>query len=97
MEALRAKSERMSAYFLHLLDQPGGSDIEGITPRAAAERGCQLSLLCRSRGRERFERLSQAGFLCDWREPDVIRAAPVPLYNSFEDIWHLAQALRSPL
>jgi kynureninase len=61
-------------------------DIEIITPPNPEERGCQLSLLVKKNGREMFDHLSSAGVIADWREPDVIRIAPVPLYNTKEDI-----------
>ena len=63
-------------------------------------RGCQLSIRVRAGralGRALFEHLEQHGVLCDWREPDVIRAAPVPFYNSFDDAWRFADALRAEL
>ena len=61
--------------------------VENLTPKPFAERGCQYALAVLSgNGREVFEQLEQARVFCDWREPDVIRVAPVPLYNSFAEI-----------
>jgi kynureninase len=66
-----------------------------ITPKTAADRGCQISLQTGKDGRKIFDRLSKAGVIADWREPDVIRVAPVPLYNSFEDVWKFAQLINA--
>jgi len=90
MAPLRAKSEQMSAYFDYLIDERLAGTVHSITPRDLAERGCQLSLEVVAPGIEGlavFERLQQADVECDWRYPNVIRVAPVPLYNTFEDIW----------
>ncbi len=93
MPALRAKSERLSGYLLWLLDQSGMDSLRVITPRDPEQRGCQLSLLVNDRPRERFVALQRAGVTCDFREPNVIRVAPVPLYNTFHDAWRFAQIL----
>jgi kynureninase len=87
MVPLRAKSEKQIAFLDHLLAQRLGSRITSITPTAAAERGCQVALrVTAGDGRRVFRELQNANVHCDWREPDVIRAAPVPLYNTFADI-----------
>jgi kynureninase len=91
MAALRAKSERLTGYLEYLL----GDRFELLTPRDPARRGCQLSLRVPDRPRERYQALQAAGVVCDFREPDVIRVAPVPLYNTFEEVWHFAQAINS--
>ena len=100
IERLRAKSIALTDYLEQLL-RPLSASVEILTPSAPAERGCQLSLRIlgdATRGRRVLDRLSTLGAVCDWREPDVIRVAPVPLYNTFEDVLrfseHLAQALR---
>jgi kynureninase len=93
MAELRAKSEKMTEYLLRLLEPPEGREYSIITPTAKAERGCQLSLRVAHQAREWFQSLHAAGVLCDLREPDVIRVAPVPLYNSFYDVWTFAKAL----
>jgi len=87
MTALRQKSELQIGLFDRLLAEKLDGRIENITPAAMSERGCQFALRVRNGdGRKVFEQLEHARVLCDWREPDVIRAAPVPLYNSFADI-----------
>ncbi len=93
MDALRAKSLQLTGYLEFVLDQAnqGKNRFRIITPRDPAQRGCQLSALTDERGRELFEQLSAQGVIADWREPNVIRFAPVPLYNSFEDVWVLGQ------
>ncbi|RYY09793.1 MAG: kynureninase, partial [Cytophagaceae bacterium] len=96
MAALRAKSERLTGYLEFLIKQLGLSreQLEIITPAEPAQRGCQLSLLVHERGRELFDYLAARGIVADWREPNVIRLAPVPLYNSFEDVYRAGAALQ---
>lgn len=86
MQALREKSVSLTGYLEFLLDQIPGDKFSIFTPRNADERGCQLSILVHNNGRAVFEGLTNAGVICDWREPDCIRIAPVPLYNSFTDV-----------
>jgi kynureninase len=100
MQALRHKSLALTDYLERLVLQFAGDRVAVITPTEHAQRGCQLSLRARSgagSGRELFERLSRSGVVCDWREPDVLRLAPVPLYNGFEDVlraaWRLSEIL----
>ena len=95
MNALRKKSEMMTGYMEYLLRKNGNSGIEIITPSEKDERGCQLSLRVINGGKEKFNELTERGVICDWREPDVIRAAPVPLYNSFEDVWKFVDIIKS--
>jgi kynureninase len=92
IERLREKSAALTS-FLELLLRPLEPSVELITPRAPAARGCQLSIRIPSRGRRVLERLSELGVICDWREPDVIRVAPVPLYNRFEDVFTFGERL----
>jgi len=68
-----------------------------ITPRDAARRGCQLSLLFKQNVRSVCEYLEHHGVVCDMREPDVIRFSPVPLYNTFADVLRCVQALKSAM
>ncbi len=93
MEALRAKSVQLTAFLeLVLKEADGGRNLyRMITPTDPDARGCQISLLTDSRGKSLFEHLSHHGVVADWREPNVIRLAPVPLYNSFEDVWQLGE------
>ncbi|MEM7371700.1 MAG: kynureninase [Bacteroidota bacterium] len=94
MLALQEKSRALTAYLEFLLKEftfPFSFDI--ITPSDPNQRGCQLSLLTDEGGKAAFDRLEQSGVICDWREPNVIRLAPVPLYNSFEDVWQFAHIL----
>jgi kynureninase len=95
MERLRAKSRQLTGYLEFLLDQIGSAHFTVITPRNADERGCQLSILAHQNPRELFANLEAAGVKCDFREPNVIRAAPTPLYNTFHDVWRFAEVLRS--
>jgi kynureninase len=96
MMALRQKSEKLTGYMEFLLnDFNADRDIFTIiTPSNPEERGCQLSLVFQYKGRTVFEALTARGVICDWREPNVIRVAPVPLYNSFEDVWQFVDILR---
>ncbi len=96
MGPLRRKSEQQIAYLDHLLDEVLKGRVESITPRSLTERGCQFSLRVVApghSGRGVFDALDAAGVACDWRHPDVIRIAPVPLYNSFADIHRFVQVL----
>jgi len=92
MDNLRRKSLAMTGYLAELIESELQEVLEIITPLDEARRGCQLSLRVRAghgRGRQLFEYLEQHGVITDWREPDIVRAAPVPLYNRFEDCWGL--------
>jgi kynureninase len=94
---LRAKSVALTGFLSFLL---GSLPLQILTPAGSQSRGCQLSLrLGRDprHGRAIFEQLQQAGMVCDWREPDVIRVAPVPLYNNFTDVFRFAAALEAAL
>ncbi len=92
--AMRAKSERQIQFFDRRLQEVLGKRIENLTPSDLSQRGCQFALrVAGGNGKEVFEALEEANVYCDWREPDVIRAAPVPLYNSFADIENFVQAL----
>ena len=96
MLALRTKSEELTAYMEYLLNQLGDS-LKIITPSDPAQRGCQLSVVMNNSGKQVFEKLKAKNVICDWREPDVIRLAPKPLYNSFSEIYQFIEILRSIL
>ena len=71
--------------------------IKIITPENPEERGCQLSIQVISANKTLHHKLTEAGVISDWREPDVIRCAPVPLYNSFEDVYRMVEKLKNIL
>ena len=99
LRSLRQKSVALTGYLEYLLDRLA-ADVELITPRAADSRGCQLSVRivgARGRGRRVFDALTAAGVIGDWRDPDVIRLAPIPLYNTFMDVLRGAEALAEAL
>src|SRR3981081_3980827 len=93
MGPLRAKSIKLTGYLQFLLENAGAKQFSIITPKLPNERGCQLSILAREHPKELFEKLEAAGVKCDFREPNVIRAAPTPLYNTFHDVWRFAKIL----
>jgi len=95
MEALRTKSKHLTAYLEYLLGCLPNKPFVVITPSNPEERGCQLSILVREQGRALFEHLTHSGVVCDWREPNVIRVAPVPLYNSFSDVYRFVEILKN--
>lgn len=95
--ALREKSRRLTGYLAAQLAPLEGERLEVLTPRDEAARGCQLSLRLPRDGRAIHARLQAEGVICDFREPDVVRVAPVPLYNRFQDCWAFARALEAAL
>jgi len=98
MAALRKKSEALTGYFDYLLKELNTNDnVRVITPSDPHQRGCQLSLQARENGKAIFDRLTEKGVIADWREPDVIRVAPVPLYNQFQEVWEFVQLLTRSL
>ena len=95
MDALRQKSIKLTNYLQFLLEDGGASKLFNvITPREADERGCQLSIQAQEHPKELFAKLEAGGVKCDFREPNVIRAAPTPLYNTFHEVWRFANILR---
>ena len=96
-ENLRKKAVKLTAYLEFLIDEIKDDRINIITPRNPEERGSQLSIQVKSANKELHAKLTKAGVISDWREPDVIRVAPAPLYNSFEDVYTFSQKLKSVL
>ena len=94
MTDLANKSFELTNYAEFLLRKLTQLKFEIITPDNPLERGCQLSLLFKSRGKEVFDHLQKNGVVADWREPNVIRIAPVPLYNSFQDVYTMYEILK---
>jgi kynureninase len=98
MDRLRAKSIALTAFLgstIHAVARETGKRLEIITPTDPAQRGCQLSIISHDMGKGLFDALTARGVVADWREPDVMRVAPVPLYNSFGDVWRLGTILRA--
>jgi kynureninase len=93
MPALRAKSRRLTGYLQFLLDQMPSQRYTVITPRDPEQRGCQLSILAHARPKDLLRELEAGGVVCDFREPNVVRVAPVPLYNTFHEVWRFAHVL----
>ncbi len=98
MPALRAKSERLTGYLEYTIDRLAAefpdADISMITPRDPQRRGCQLSMDVAGRERRLFDDMVAAGVIADFREPCIIRMAPVPLYNAFEDVFAFGNIMR---
>ncbi len=100
MAELRTKAQQLSGYLEYTLEavsQEFDADFEIITPKDWDSRGCQISVLTGSRGKSLFDALTAQGVIADWREPNVIRMAPVPLYNSFTDIYRFGLKLKNAL
>ncbi len=95
------KMKKLSAYMMFVLDDINSSlpkkMIEIITPRNENEHGCQVSILMLEKGKEIFESLKKNSVIIDWREPNVIRVAPAPLYNTFEDIYRFGSIIKGML
>ena len=92
-EKLRSKSIQLTAYMEFLLDQINTDRIRIITPRDKHQRGCQLSIQVIGGNKNLYDQLTALGIIADWREPDVIRVAPVPLYNSYQDVYSFVERL----
>jgi len=93
MQPLRATSMKLTGYLEFLLNNNASKRFTVITPNSANERGCQLSILVHQHPKELHNELIAAGVKCDFREPNVIRVAPTPLYNTFHEVWRFARIL----
>lgn len=91
------KSDVLTSYFEFLIDEMDNEKIKIITPKNPKERGCQLSIQVKNADKSLHEKLSKNGIVTDWREPDVIRCAPVPLYNSYQDVFNFVERLEALL
>jgi len=97
MDKLFEKSKKLTGYFEFLINNMKNDNISIITPSNSEERGCQLSIQVRNADKSLHKKLTEAGVISDWREPDVIRCAPVPLYNSYQDVYHMVDRLKNIL
>jgi kynureninase len=99
MPALRKKSIMLTAFLEFIIEEISHSSskisLEIISPKDPEQRGAQLSLFVHGGGKEIFDQLTKAGAILDWREPNVMRIAPVPIYNSFTDVYEFGQILKS--
>lgn len=94
---LRKKSVQLTSYLEFLIQDSNPGSIQLITPENPEERGCQLSIQVKNAGKNLFRQIRNAGIVGDWREPDVVRVAPVPLYNTFEEVYRFSQKLKKIL
>ncbi|MBV1923848.1 MAG: kynureninase [Flavobacteriaceae bacterium] len=94
---IRKKAVKLTGYLEFLVNELNDERINIITPSNPDERGCQLSIQVKSADKSLHTQLTKAGVISDWREPDVIRIAPAPLYNSFEDVFHFVERLKKVL
>lgn len=99
MERLHKKRKRLNNFLWFMVEEINKSKnlFDIITPKNDAEKGCQISLLTKQNGKQLFDALTDKNIIADWREPNVIRIAPVPLYNSFEDIWKFGNVVNNML
>ncbi len=100
MENLAYKAKKLTGYLEFIVGEINseiGSHLEIITPKEPENRGCQLSIVAHGKGKELFDQLTEGGVIADWREPNVIRMAPVPIYNSFEDVYKFGEILKASL
>jgi kynureninase len=94
IKSLREKSKLLTSYLYFLLKD---LSLEIITPISAQERGCQVSISLGKRGWKVFQELTKKGVVADWREPNVIRIAPVPFYNTFYEVWKFSKLLKETM
>lgn len=94
IDKLTEKSKNLTGYLEFLLTQLNNQSIRVITPNDQAQRGCQLSIQLKNADKSLHTKLTEAGIISDWREPDVIRVAPTPLYNSYSDVYEMVDRLK---
>jgi len=97
MDRLHKKSKLLTGYLEFLVNEMNNDAIKIITPSNPKQRGCQLSIQVQNADKTLFDMITKAGVIADWREPDVIRVAPIPLYNSYEDIFNFVDILKKEL
>lgn len=99
MKEIRKKSILLTGYLEYLLNEidPLQKKFTILTPANPAERGCQLSIFMKQKGKKVFDALTKGGVIADWREPNVIRVAPVPLYNTFQEVFEFSEILKKTL
>lgn len=99
MRNLCKKSEQLTGFLYHILSEidPDRKSYEVLTPANPKERGCQLSIFMKRNGKKVFQKITKAGIIADWREPNVIRVAPVPLYNTFVEVFRFGQIFKRSL
>jgi kynureninase len=97
MDALREKSEKLTSYFEFLIHELNNAKIRIITPSNPQERGCQLSIQVKGADKNLHKKLTEAHIITYWREPDVIRCAPVPVFNTYEDVYRMVETLKTLL
>ncbi len=97
MENLWAKARKITAYMEYLILGLNKQDIQIITPKEMSRRGSQLSIQVKNADRNVFDRITKRGVIADWREPDVIRVSPVPLYVSYEDVYNFVEILKTEI
>lgn len=97
MENLLEKSRKLTGYLEFLIEHLNDKRIHIITPKNPDQRGCQLSIQVKDADKNLHKKLTEAGVISDWREPDVIRVAPTPLYNNFEDVFRFSEKLKTCL
>ncbi len=97
-ENMVEKGKKLSAYLLYILNEINNASskkvIEILTPQNEKEHGCQVSVLMPEKGKDFFNSLNKNGVIADWREANVIRIAPVPLYNTFEEVFRFGEILK---
>jgi kynureninase len=101
LDRITEKRKKLTGYLEYVIqlisDKTEGIDLEVITPREEHRRGAQLSLLAHGVGKKLFDKLTESGVIADWREPNVIRMAPAPLYNSFTDVFEFGTRFEAAL